>query len=322
MKTKFHPELLPEVMEDEIIISPDNINLECQANMWVFGLTGEDAAAITSADVETFLLEVVAARRRQVATLAKGPMLFYCWHDELAAQLRFSMVMSCHGKLPFGGPPERVADLGEIIRPFLKSKFHDGIPWSALTDTTGLSDSERERLEQEHEKQRAAYKLKVWVQEIPSHGPLAAQPYTDIAELDPLAQSAKELKRLLLTSDDVVALAAVRSEVWLAVLEKYPSMGRCVAGNKAVPISIFEVLASHPDRLVRMDVAMKRRTPERVMLKLAGDSDESVRHELACNAKATRVVLEKLAKDASSWVRETARERLGLETPPANEAKE
>ena len=159
MATNPFLEWLPEVAADDIVIGGN----ESGENMWSFSLTPEQAAALVPEQVETFVRDVLAARSQKLAATARGPMLFYCWHDEMAAQLRFSLVSKGDGGLPFGCEVERVESLSEIVRPFLSSRYHGGIPWSEFRDISDLSESELEQLDQQDQK----YTLKVWAQECP-----------------------------------------------------------------------------------------------------------------------------------------------------------
>jgi len=45
---------------------------------------------------------------------ARQGMIFYCWHDRQARQLRFSLVSSAHGRLPFACEIE-VTDMAGVV---------------------------------------------------------------------------------------------------------------------------------------------------------------------------------------------------------------
>jgi hypothetical protein len=165
MATNPFQEWLSEVVADKIVIALDEINTEAEANMWSFSLTSEQAAAIAPDQVEMFIREVAEAGSKQIDALGCGSMLFYCWHDEMAAQLLFSLVSTSHAILPFGCPIERVADLGLVVRDFLSSTYHDGIPWSEFEIVTHPSQTELDQIDEESAQRMSP--LRVWSQELP-----------------------------------------------------------------------------------------------------------------------------------------------------------
>jgi len=125
-------EWLTEVSTDCILLNPDDINAEAHGNLWSFTLSSEQVAAVSKTDVVDFIQTVAASRGEWLTTHASGPMLFYCWHDEQAGQLRFSLVSAKHGHLPFGCEVVAADQLGTIVQSFLGSSYLGGIPWSEL----------------------------------------------------------------------------------------------------------------------------------------------------------------------------------------------
>jgi hypothetical protein len=113
------PEWLAEVAADAVVVRPDDVTAEARCNLWTFGLSAEQRAAVTVAEVEEFVRAVVAARGRWLAARGAGPMRFYCWHDAQAGQLRFSLVSAGAAPLPFGCPIEPVSVLRAVVRDFL-----------------------------------------------------------------------------------------------------------------------------------------------------------------------------------------------------------
>lgn len=99
-------------------------------------------------------------------------------------------------------------------------------------------------------------------------------------------------------------------EVWLSVVEWYPSMRFWVAQNKTIPIRVLEILARDVDPHVRGMVAAKRKLTLELQLLLAGDSDDGVRDRLADNAKVTREALEKIAAGEPGPAQRTAVKKL------------
>jgi hypothetical protein len=165
MSTNPFPKWLSEVVADKIVIALDDINTEAQGNMWSFSLTPEQAAVIAPDQIEAFVQEVVAARGKQLSALGSESMLFYCWHDEMAAQLRFSLVSTSHAILPFSRPIERVADLDSVVRAFLISLNRAVLPWSEFKDVTHLRQTKLEQLGEQNAQSKPP--LRVWSQEVP-----------------------------------------------------------------------------------------------------------------------------------------------------------
>lgn len=132
---------LPDVVDDNIVVSPEDVCAEARENYWTFSVTSEEAESLTTNDIETFISTVVGARRDalQQRNVMRGTMTFYCWFDEMSSLLCFSIVSAKRDALPFG------CDLVDALLPciasvFLGSRFHDGIPWSEFRPVESLSD--------------------------------------------------------------------------------------------------------------------------------------------------------------------------------------
>lgn len=99
---------------DAVAIDAQDLHHEAMANLWCFSPTDEEAPGIRAEALAAFVQQIVAARRQQ---LHGGPaMLFYCWHDAQARQLRFSLVSACHGRLPFRCAVHPRASLDALAR--------------------------------------------------------------------------------------------------------------------------------------------------------------------------------------------------------------
>jgi hypothetical protein len=99
--------------------------------------------------------------------------------------------------------------------------------------------------------------------------------------------------------------------VWIEVISNHPEMREWVALNKAVPLSVLEVLARDPRSTVRRTVAMKRKLSHELFELLAKDPDETVRASVARNQKTPTDVLLQLCRDTVALVSSTARSRIG-----------
>jgi len=135
---------LPEVIADEVTICADAINHEALQNMWTFTLTREQATRITPTDVEDFLRAVIISRRNWLRGrhVLPGQMRFYCWFDEQAGQLRFSMVSACHRRLPFACQVVDAAEVSHVVRRFLQAVAGGLIPRSALCEISHAEDQQ------------------------------------------------------------------------------------------------------------------------------------------------------------------------------------
>ena len=126
------PEWLEEVANDPLTVDASEKGLlsECRENLWTFGISQSQTEATTVEDVLDFLSGIMQSRERQINARSGqiNPMVFYCWFDEQASQLRFSLVSASHDRLPFGAIVEETDDFAQVVKLFLGSRHHDGIP--------------------------------------------------------------------------------------------------------------------------------------------------------------------------------------------------
>ena len=156
-----------EVTSDTILVNtpPTGVVQEARANLWAFSVTPEQARGITPAQVEQFLHAIMGARSRELVARDGGnhPMYFYCWCDEQAAQLRFSLVSVLHGHLPFARPITPVPELSTIIVRFLAFPNHDGIQLggSVLPGAANNTSSAADPVD------TPPQPLEVWIRQLP-----------------------------------------------------------------------------------------------------------------------------------------------------------
>jgi hypothetical protein len=136
------PEWLREVAADAVVVRPDDLTAEARGNLWTFGLSAEQRAAVTPAEVEEFVGAVAAARGRWLAARGAGPMRFYCWHDAQAGQLRLSLVSAGDTPLPFGCLIEPVSVLSPVVRDFLGAGASGDalLVWVAIVPSGGAAE--------------------------------------------------------------------------------------------------------------------------------------------------------------------------------------
>lgn len=127
---------LDEVGSDPVIIFPDDISAEARGNLWSFSLSEAQSATVRAADVLRFAERVLEARRAWLCARNANSMLCYWWHDDQAGQLRFSLVSTSHGRLPFGCSVAAAPNLQSIVQPWLASTHPHLVPWSELQPTS------------------------------------------------------------------------------------------------------------------------------------------------------------------------------------------
>ncbi|UYC10449.1 hypothetical protein [Xanthomonas sp. CFBP 8445] len=92
-----------------IVVDGDAIQHEAQANLWAFSPREDQAAGVDVASVVRCVEAVADDRQATLRAQGAPSMIFYCWHDGQARQLRFSLVSAAHGRLPFGVPIQQTS---------------------------------------------------------------------------------------------------------------------------------------------------------------------------------------------------------------------
>jgi len=99
---------------DGIVVDDADINWEARENMWVFSPREDQLERVDTDTTMRFVDEIIHLRRTALSDRRLPEMIFYCWHDHQARQLRFSLVSSSHGRLPFAREVQQV-DLRSIV---------------------------------------------------------------------------------------------------------------------------------------------------------------------------------------------------------------
>ena len=139
MITEFR-EILSEIATSGLTVDPDG-GTEPNANLCTISLSRAQADALTPTDVASFLHQAADAydlHRRQ-SDSPEASMVFYTWVDQMAGQLRFSVVSAL--PLSFACPTRIIADPLAIAQDWLACPYLDGIPFSAFetVDTSDMS---------------------------------------------------------------------------------------------------------------------------------------------------------------------------------------
>lgn len=107
--------------DDEIVIDAADINHEASSNLWCFSPCDDESLGLSAAALVDFINQVMTARREKLS--GNSSMLFYCWHDAQTRQLRFSLVSSTHGRLPFGCAINPSAELAAVAEHIAKKDW-------------------------------------------------------------------------------------------------------------------------------------------------------------------------------------------------------
>lgn len=99
---------------DGIVVDDADINWEARENMWVFSPREDQLERVDTDTTMRFVDEIIHLRCTALSDRRLPEMIFYCWHDHQARQLRFSLVSSSHGRLPFAREVQQV-DLRSIV---------------------------------------------------------------------------------------------------------------------------------------------------------------------------------------------------------------
>lgn len=141
-----------DAVDGAVVFDVRDINAEANRNLRYFDVPPGMAAPPDVTDVEAFVANVVEARRHHLQSLESSSVAMYWWHDELAGQLRYSLVSASHRRLPFAARVKQVESVGSIAAEWLSSPWLHGIPFEHLSCETELKPPRRER----------RYTVRVW----------------------------------------------------------------------------------------------------------------------------------------------------------------
>jgi len=120
--------------------SASDLLREARGNLRVFSTSQAEAATLQLQDVIQALHNIITAHAQQLLEQYGNthPMVFYCWMDEQAGQLRFSLVSAFHQKLPFSCTVKIVEQLADVVSAFLHSLYLDGVPLVEVVEATSV----------------------------------------------------------------------------------------------------------------------------------------------------------------------------------------
>lgn len=132
-----------EIIENPIFIGCDTRSLdkETSANMWAISIGDTIIKHMSTDKLLKFTDSLLSKKKQQLSELnISGPVIFYMWFDEMAAQLRFNIISKSSEKLPFGCEVNNINSPNSIVQAFLKSQQNSEISWDELQEITDDSD--------------------------------------------------------------------------------------------------------------------------------------------------------------------------------------
>ena len=166
------PPLLAQLAQAQsypLYVGPSTSDLfyEAQGNLRAFTTSQMEANTLQVQDVVKALHNIIAIREQQLFEQHGNthPMVFYCWVDKQAGQLRFSLVSAFHQKLPFSCTVKIVEQLADVVSAFLHSPYLNGISMSEFGET--LAAGQQAPLAADMA-EAANFVLDVWTTRLPS----------------------------------------------------------------------------------------------------------------------------------------------------------
>jgi hypothetical protein len=122
-------EALEEVVLDPVHILGriEDLDAECQTNMWTLSLDNRLAQEVTTDDLNSVVQRVIRNREDQVRQMGLRS-IFYLWFDDRIPALCFNIISATNTDLPFKAPLQFLKSPQSIVESFLASPVHDGIP--------------------------------------------------------------------------------------------------------------------------------------------------------------------------------------------------
>jgi hypothetical protein len=132
-------EWLQPASSGDIVVDDNDINQEARENLWVFSPRDDQLEKLDTDTVMRFVDEVIRSRHAVLSDGALPAMTFYCWHDHQARQLRFSLVSSSHGRLPFACEVKEV-ELRRVVGSVVQDDWLNP-DWGRETDASPAARS-------------------------------------------------------------------------------------------------------------------------------------------------------------------------------------
>jgi hypothetical protein len=108
-------------------------------NTWAIALSPTLLSTINLKDLERFIHDLIAVKQKQITALGI-PATLYVWFEEMAAHLCFNIIAGHQKELPFGCTVVPVKDPKKILKAYISSPYHAGIPTEEFEDITSEPD--------------------------------------------------------------------------------------------------------------------------------------------------------------------------------------
>jgi len=89
---------LSELKEEIVLSISDDVNIQCNENLHSFSMTKSQRETLSIKGISDFIINCYSLVKEKSIN---NKFTFYCWIDELAGQLRFSVISGHTDKLPF-----------------------------------------------------------------------------------------------------------------------------------------------------------------------------------------------------------------------------
>jgi len=144
MKKTFR-EWLRRLESTSTVVSSDH-NEEANANLQTLSLSEATDGSLTPEDIVEVVSQAIDLKRRELSALkCIKEFMFYTWFDELAGQLRMSVVSTADlSQLPFGGALNTECGLYPIADHFVYSAYRAGLPLDEMIEATHVSAEDGE----------------------------------------------------------------------------------------------------------------------------------------------------------------------------------
>lgn len=153
--------ILQQYVDEQLHITDNAAELkkEMERNYWWIGGSPEQIASLSFQEWREYMRRLVENRQAQLDnSKVDTDLIFYCYHDHQAGQLRFNIISSAHSELPFSCKTEEV-EMDIVLKDFLQDEFFGVIPNEGLVP---ISMDEAER----HERELPEFIAKIYVQKI------------------------------------------------------------------------------------------------------------------------------------------------------------
>jgi len=138
--------VLKEFIDERILIvdNTDNLSAEMDQNMWFIGGTFEEIFSLSTDEWKTFFGDLINDRKKQLdSSSIETDLIFYAWYDDMAGQLRFSLISAKHPKLSFSCEYEE-CNLDELIQLFKNDRIPE--PLGIENESTNYEEAGNEIL--------------------------------------------------------------------------------------------------------------------------------------------------------------------------------